>query len=99
MAARLPTALTRFSAGAIHVTAVSPREFEPEMLLAPGVALACLGVALLRRRPVSRWARLAFRLESVPVRLLDALHSGIVTDYVAWMTVGLAMLAAAATLA
>jgi multicomponent Na+:H+ antiporter subunit D len=53
--------------------------------------------AVIRARPTAAWARRAFRLESLPFQALQFLHSGVVGDYVAWMMVGLAALALAAS--
>jgi hypothetical protein len=33
------------------------------------------------------------RAEALPFNVLQVLHSGVVNDYVAWMTLGLALLA------
>lgn len=49
--------------------------------------------SLLRRRPTSRVARLVAGVEAAPFKAMQILHSGRVTDYVAWMMVGLAVLA------
>ncbi len=49
-------------------------------------------VSLLRPRPTRRLARMAARVEAAPFKALQTLHSGRVTDYVAWMMVGLAVL-------
>ncbi|HET7570242.1 MAG TPA: proton-conducting transporter membrane subunit [Gammaproteobacteria bacterium] len=49
--------------------------------------------SLLRRRATHRLARLAAGIEAMPLRALQTLHSGRVTDYVVWMMVGLATLA------
>jgi multicomponent Na+:H+ antiporter subunit D len=46
--------------------------------------------SLLQRRATRATARLLFRLELLPFRGLQFLHSGLVGDYVAWMMIGLA---------
>ena len=58
--------------------------------------LALVAMSLLRRRPTGRLARLAAWGERLPFRALEAAHSGVVSDYVTWMTAGLALLAVAA---
>src|SRR5581483_1508825 len=98
MSSFLRAAVGYFTAGTMQTAAITPQDFSARMLLAPALTLAWLGTALIRRRPTSRWARKLFRLESLPVRLLQSFHSGVVTDYVTWMTVGLAVLAVAAAL-
>lgn len=57
------------------------------------LTIAIPAASLLRRRATRRWARLASEIEAMPLRALEILHSGRVTDYVVWMTVGLAVLA------
>jgi multicomponent Na+:H+ antiporter subunit D len=57
------------------------------------VTLALLLFALLRERPTRSLARNLFRLELLPFRGMQFLHSGLVGDYVAWMLIGLAALA------
>jgi len=94
----LRTAVGQFTAGAIQTSAITPHDFSARMLVPTALTLACLGTALVRRRPVRRWARILFRIESLPFRLLQSFHSGVVTDYVTWMMVGLAALAVAAAL-
>jgi multicomponent Na+:H+ antiporter subunit D len=49
-------------------------------------------LALARQRPTSPAARLFFQIESLPVRVLQSVHSGLVGDYVAWTIAGLALL-------
>ncbi len=49
--------------------------------------------SLLRHRPTRKPARIAAEIETAPFQWLQILHSGRVTDYVAWMMVGLAVLA------
>lgn len=58
------------------------------------LTLALLAFALMRERPTRRIARRAARVEALPFNALQFLHSGLVTDYVAWMAVGFAVLAA-----
>ncbi|HET6905327.1 MAG TPA: complex I subunit 5 family protein [Rhodanobacteraceae bacterium] len=57
------------------------------------MTLAILAGALMRERPTGRIARRAARTERLPFDALQFLHSGLVTDYVAWMAVGVALLA------
>jgi multicomponent Na+:H+ antiporter subunit D len=56
-------------------------------------ALAVLALALLRSRPLSVVARRLARGEQRLFGALQALHSGLVGDYVAWIVLGLAALA------
>lgn len=58
-----------------------------------GVTLALLLIALAQQHPTRALSRRLFRLELLPFRGLQFLHSGIIGDYVAWMVVGLAILA------
>ncbi|BAU93676.1 NADH dehydrogenase [Methylorubrum populi] len=55
-----------------------------------------LALALLRRRALSGLARALARSERAAFGALQALHSGLVGDYVTWMAVGLALFALAA---
>ena len=65
--------------------------------LAPLLLTAVLfAFALLRRRAVRPLSRAVTRSERTGFRALQALHSGLVGDYVAWMAVGLALFALAA---
>ncbi|GGE00037.1 hypothetical protein GCM10011390_18550 [Aureimonas endophytica] len=57
--------------------------------------LALTGASLLRRRPVTPLARRLAKLERRPFQALQAVHSGMVGDYVAWMMLGLGLIAAA----
>ena len=57
---------------------------------------ALLAFALLRRRAVQPLSRAVTRGERAGFRTLQALHSGLVGDYVTWMAVGLALFALAA---
>lgn len=57
------------------------------------LTLAILAGALMRERPTGRVVRQAARAERLPFDALQFLHSGLVTDYVAWMAVGVALLA------
>jgi multicomponent Na+:H+ antiporter subunit D len=64
---------------------------------APVILTAFLFVsAVVRGRPTAVLARRLFRLERLPFRALQFLHSGVVGDYVTWMVVGIAALAATA---
>ena len=59
--------------------------------LAPlGLMLLIVTWSLLRQRPTRAWARTLAAVAQAPVRSLQALHSGIVTDYVAWWLLGIA---------
>jgi multicomponent Na+:H+ antiporter subunit D len=61
-----------------------------QCLIAPALALA----SLLLRRPTTSPGRTICRTLERPLRFAQSLHSGIVGDYVAWMAVGLALIAA-----
>lgn len=63
------------------------------------LTLLLFAVALIRQRPTRRVARRLVRLELLPVRGLQFIHSGLVGDYVIWMVVGLAILTAGIGLA
>ena len=60
-----------------------------------GLTLALLGLALLRRRAVRGVSRGIILVERRSFGALQALHSGLVGDYVTWMAVGLALFALA----
>ncbi|MGX7704888.1 complex I subunit 5 family protein [Methylobacterium sp. Gmos1] len=67
--------------------------------LAPiDLTLGFLALALTRRRAVSRAMRRLTGVERAGFRGLQALHSGLVGDYVTWMAVGLALFAVACAL-
>ncbi|HVW54459.1 MAG TPA: proton-conducting transporter membrane subunit [Rhizobiaceae bacterium] len=74
-------------------TAALRQTLPASAFLAPGLAVGLAFLSLMRRRPVSRIARAAARLEMLPFRGLDILHSGFVTDYVVWMALGLGAIA------
>jgi multicomponent Na+:H+ antiporter subunit D len=57
------------------------------------MTLALVLFALLRERPTRPLARKLFRLELLPFRGMQFLHSGLVGDYVAWILIGVAALA------
>ncbi len=59
-----------------------------------GLTVLLITGSLLRRRPSRTWSRQATAIATAPVRALQALHSGIVNDYVAWWLLGVAGLAA-----
>jgi multicomponent Na+:H+ antiporter subunit D len=59
------------------------------------LTVALVLVALARRRATSALGRTLFGAEKLPFRALQYLHSGVVSDYVAWMVAGLAVLTAA----
>ena len=54
------------------------------------VAFAAFG--LYRQRLPAPWRRGAARAAGAPIASLKALHSGVVGDYIAWLTVGIAVL-------
>ena len=56
------------------------------------LTLALVLFALLRERPTRPLARRLFWLELLPARGMQFLHSGLVGDYIAWMTLGVAVL-------
>lgn len=58
------------------------------------LTLLIVAGSLVRQRPVQAWARAATTIVTAPARGLQALHSGLATDYVAWWLLGLAGLAA-----
>ena len=55
-------------------------------------AFAFAAFGLYRRRLPAAWRRGAARVAGTPVATLKALHSGAVGDYIAWLTVGIAVL-------
>jgi multicomponent Na+:H+ antiporter subunit D len=55
-------------------------------------ALAFAAFGLYRRRLPAVWRRASARLTAGPIAGLKALHSGVVGDYVAWLTAGVAVL-------
>jgi multicomponent Na+:H+ antiporter subunit D len=55
-------------------------------------AIGFAAFGLYRRRLPSAWRRATGRLAARPVAGLKALHSGVVGDYVAWLTAGVAIL-------
>jgi multicomponent Na+:H+ antiporter subunit D len=55
-------------------------------------ALAFAALGLYRRRLPAAWRRSSGRVAKRPVASLKALHSGVVGDYVAWLTAGVALL-------
>ncbi len=59
--------------------------------LAPfGLTLLIVAGSLMRPRPTSAWARQATAIVTGPLRAVQAVHSGIVNDYVAWWLLGIA---------
>ena len=95
-AAARPFAL-RAAAEFMHATAplrhiAPPHHFLP--WLGPGLALL-IAAFNLSRRHLPRWLVAGNdRLTGPPLRFLQALHSGLVGDYVTWVVVGLAVFAA-----
>ncbi|TNC13029.1 NADH-quinone oxidoreductase subunit E [Methylobacterium terricola] len=98
-------ALTPYDAVAPFLGAAAARLADPAALplvlspaelgnLAPiGLTLGVLALALMRRRAVSRAMRRLTGVERAGFGGLQALHSGLVGDYVTWMAVGLALFA------
>lgn len=78
------------SATQVPVASLSLASFAPILLM-----VAMVLTSLVRQRASTAVARILFRAEKLPFRALQFLHSGLVSDYVAWMIVGLAMLTAA----
>ena len=73
-----------------------PHEQQPSALVSylPIVlTLALFALSLFRRRATAALSRRFFHLELLPFRALQLVHSGIVSDYIAWMMLGLAALA------
>ena len=56
-------------------------------------AMTLAAYALFRHRLPAIVVRSLQRTQSAPARLLEALHSGLIGDYVAWLAVGLALIA------
>ncbi|WP_245447107.1 proton-conducting transporter membrane subunit [Methylobacterium sp. 17Sr1-1] len=104
-------ALTPYDAAAPFLGAAAARLADPAappLVLPPaelgnlapiGLTLGFLALALARRRAVSRAMRRLTGVERAGFRGLQALHSGLVGDYVTWMAVGLALFAVACALA
>jgi multicomponent Na+:H+ antiporter subunit D len=57
------------------------------------LTLTLFALSLLRQRATAVLARRLFHAELLPFRAMQFIHSGIVSDYVAWMMLGLAALA------
>ncbi len=64
-----------------------------------GGAVALAGYALFRHRLPRPVTRPLSATQSQPARLLEAWHSGLIGDYVAWLAVGLAVIAGCLALA
>lgn len=73
--------------------AIASDHVTPGSFFALALTLALLAASLMRERPTHRIARRVGRAERLPFDVLQFLHSGLVTDYVAWMAVGVALLA------
>ena len=71
-----------------------PEPVPVDALVTVGIALLIVAVALIRRRPTRAATRTIARIENAPFAALEYVHSGLVGDYVAWVAVGLAGLAA-----
>jgi len=103
----LTITLTPFEAVAPVLGAAAARLSQPDAMPLPlppmrrecPVALLLTGLlflfAHLRRRPLTSSARALVRVERWSFGALQALHSGLIGDYVTWMIVGLAVFAAA----
>ncbi len=91
------------------VEAMAPRLADPDRAVAPplppadmsrasiatfAATLLIFGLSLARTRPTSPWRRRLRTARAWPIRALQAAHSGLVADYVTWLAVGLALLAA-----
>lgn len=63
------------------------------------LTIAIAAASLFRRRATQKLARLLASIGAAPFRALQTLHSGRVADYVVWMVIGLAVLAALIRLA
>ena len=88
MAARAASALMLQPAGAAPVLHAS---ISPWIAVASAIAIAAFD---LSRRHLPRWLVHGVELvRTPPTRMLQLMQSGLVTDYVAWMAVGLAILA------
>ncbi len=57
------------------------------------LTIAFFLLSLFRYRPTAAISRKLLRLELLPFRALQFLHSGVVGDYIAWMMLGVAALA------
>ena len=67
--------------------------------LSVGGAVALAAYALFRHDLPTFVVRPLQRTQSAPAGLLEALHSGLIGDYVAWLAVGLALIAGALAMA
>jgi multicomponent Na+:H+ antiporter subunit D len=73
-----------------------PHEQEPSALvsyLPIALTLGLFVISLFRQRATAAFSRRLFGAELKPLRALQFIHSGIVSDYIAWMMLGLAALA------
>lgn len=75
-------------------TLPAPEPIAWDALLTVAIAVGIVLVALTRVRPTRPLARRLATVERAPFLALEFFHSGIVGDYVAWIAVGLAGLAA-----
>ncbi len=90
----LGTAALRLMEPAAHASTPIAARPSSTSYIPIALTLALTLVSVIRRRPTRPLARRIVRLEFLPFRALQFLHSGLVADYVAWMIVGLAVLAA-----
>ena len=89
-AARAASALMLQPAGAAPVLPIS---IDPWIAVAVAVGIAGFD---LSRRHLPGWIVAAVEaVRAPPTRVLQLMQSGLVTDYVAWMAVGMAVLASA----
>ena len=92
-----------YAATVLHGRAVTPPASPPvsvrhtsleSILSATGTTIFALGLALVglyRSRLPRRISRAARRTLAPPIRVLLAMHSGVVGDYVTWVAVGTAV--------
>jgi len=80
----------------IQAPNVPPPERQPNALvsyLPIALTIGLFVLSLFRQRATTALSRRLFHAELLPFRALQFVHSGIVSDYVAWMMLGLAALA------
>jgi multicomponent Na+:H+ antiporter subunit D len=92
--AELGSFVSRFL-GTTGATVPAETGLTPSAFLPVAGTLLLLGLSLLHTRPTRRPMRLLSRAIGAPVEALQWLHSGLVTDYVTWTAVGLALMAIA----
>ncbi len=94
-------ALPRAASAFLHRPAVETLAEGPGWLPWASVvaALAGAGYGLFRRRLPALVVRPVSATQSAPTRALEVLHSGLIGDYVAWLGVGVAVVAGVLALA